>query len=79
MAPAALPSITDSGTVKLMFDSKLQDPFVSDAEAVEVDEETSAAIRRGLRDVEEGRLVTSDEVRKLMAQWTIKKRRPTGG
>jgi predicted transcriptional regulator len=52
-----------------MVDLKLQVP-VSDA--VEVDEETLAAIDRGIKDADEGRTVSIDEVRKMIPQWISK-------
>jgi predicted transcriptional regulator len=47
------------------------DPMVSTDE-VEVDKETLAAIDRGIRAADEGRLVSSEEVRKLISQWISK-------
>jgi predicted transcriptional regulator len=47
------------------------DPMVSTDE-VEVDKETLAAIDRGIRAADEGRLVSSEEVRKLIPQWISK-------
>ena len=44
------------------------DPMVS-TEEVEVDAETAAALEEGIRAADEGRLVSSDEVRKLIPQW----------
>jgi len=37
-----------------------------------VDAETLAAIDRGIKDVDEGRTVSLDEVRKLIPQWISK-------
>jgi predicted transcriptional regulator len=48
------------------------DPMVSNEEEVEVDFETSTAIERGIRAADEGRVVTSDEVRKLIPRWISK-------
>jgi predicted transcriptional regulator len=41
-------------------------------EEVAVDAETLAAIDRGIKDVDEGRTVSLDEVRKLIPQWISK-------
>ena len=43
--------------------------MVDTEEEVEVDAETAAAIDRGLRAADEGRVVSSEEVRKLIPQW----------
>lgn len=48
---------------------RIVDPMVSTEEEVEVDSETAAAIDRGIRAAEEGRVVSSEEVRKLVRQW----------
>jgi len=48
------------------------DLFVSTEEAVEVDAETAAAIERGIRAADEGKVVSSDEVRKLIPEWISK-------
>lgn len=48
------------------------DPLVSTDEEVEVDAQTAAAIDRGLREVEEGKLIPADEVRKLLPKWKEK-------
>ena len=47
------------------------DPMVS-TEEVEVDTRTLAAIDRGILAADEGRLVSSEEVRKLIPQWISK-------
>ena len=44
----------------------LNDPMPVD---LEEDEETLAAIDEGLRDCEAGRVVSSEDVRKLLPQW----------
>jgi len=41
-------------------------------EGVELDPDASRAIERGLKAADEGRLVSSDEVRKLIPQWISK-------
>jgi predicted transcriptional regulator len=46
-----------------MVDLKLQVPATDD---VEVDAETLAAIDRGIRDADEGRTISIDEVRKMI-------------
>jgi predicted transcriptional regulator len=52
-----------------MVDLKLQVPATDD---VEVDAETLAAIDRGIKDADEGRTVSIDEVRKMIPQWISK-------
>ena len=52
-----------------MVDLKLQEPV---SEAVEVDAETLAAVRRGEEAAEEGRTVPLEEVRKMVPQWISK-------
>jgi predicted transcriptional regulator len=49
-----------------MVDLKLQVPAT---ETVEVDAKTLAAIDRGIKDADEGRIVSIDEVRKLIPKW----------
>ena len=46
-----------------MVDLKLQVPATDD---VEVDAETLAAIDRGIKDADEGRTISIDEVRKMI-------------
>ena len=41
-------------------------------EGVVVDTETSAAIKRGIRDADEGRTISIDEVRQMVPQWISK-------
>ena len=48
------------------------DLFVSTEEAVEVDAETAAAIERGIKEADEGRTVSLDEVRKMIPEWISK-------
>jgi predicted transcriptional regulator len=48
------------------------DPMVSSGEYVEVDGEAAAGIERGIRAADQGQLVSSDEVRKLVLQWISK-------
>jgi predicted transcriptional regulator len=48
------------------------DVMVDTGEEVEVDAETVAAIDRGLRAADEGRGVSSEEVRKLIPLWISK-------
>jgi predicted transcriptional regulator len=42
----------------------------------EEDEETLAAIDRGIRDADEGRTVSLDEARKMIPQWIAKSASP---
>ena len=48
------------------------DLFVSTEEEVEVDAETAAAIERGIKDADEGRTFSVDEVRKMIPEWISK-------
>ena len=52
-----------------MADLKLEQPETTE---VEVDEETLAAIDRGLKAAEEGRSVPLDEVREMIPRWISK-------
>lgn len=52
-----------------MVDLKLQEPATDE---VEVDAGASAAIERGIKAAEEGRVVPVEEVRKLIPQWISK-------
>ena len=54
-----------------MAEANPTDPFVSTDE-VEVDQETLSAIDRGIRAADEGRVVSSEEVRRLIPQWIAK-------
>ena len=45
------------------------DLFESTEDEIEVDVETAAAIERGIKAADEGRAVSSEEVRKLIPQW----------
>ena len=51
-----------------MADGKAIDPLVSSEQEVEVDAET-AAIERAIRAADQGRIVSAEEVRKLIPQW----------
>ena len=55
-----------------MVDGKAIDPLVSSEPEVEVDTETAAAIERALRAADQGRVVSAEEVRKLIPQWISK-------
>jgi len=52
-----------------MIDLKLEIPVTDE---VEVDAQTLAAIDRGIKDANEGRTVSIEEVRKLIPQWISK-------
>ncbi|MBI1789106.1 MAG: hypothetical protein HYR60_16365 [Acidobacteria bacterium] len=52
-----------------MIDLKLQVPVT---DKVEVDAGTLAAIDRGIKDADEGRIVPIDEVRKMIPKWISK-------
>ncbi len=52
---------------------KPHNPLVSEEEAVEVGRETGAAIERGIRAADDGRVISSDDVRKkLLNEWNSK-------
>ena len=53
----------------------LEDP---PAVVEEMDEQTLALIEQGIRDADEGRVVSSEEVRKLLPQWIAKSSTRTG-
>jgi predicted transcriptional regulator len=55
-----------------MGELKPADPFASNEEEVEVDEETLAAIDRGIKAADEGRSVPLEEVRKMIPEWIAK-------
>jgi predicted transcriptional regulator len=55
-----------------MDNKKPFDLFAANEEEVEVDAETLAAIDRGIKDADEGRTVSSDEVRKMIPKWIAK-------
>ena len=59
-----------------MADAKAIDPLVSSEQEVEVGAETTAAIEQGIRAADEGRVVPSKEVRKLIPQWISKSSTP---
>jgi predicted transcriptional regulator len=47
----------------------MRDPMVSTKEAVEVDAQTAAAIDRGICAADEGRVVSTEDVRNLIPRW----------
>ena len=51
-----------------MGNGKPIDPLVFTEQEVEVDAETAAAIERGIRAADEGRVVSAEEVRRLIPQ-----------
>lgn len=52
-----------------MADTPVTNPLISTEPEVEVGAETAAAIERGIRAAEEGRVVPAEEVRQLIPQW----------
>jgi len=57
---------------KTMADTKRVDPLVSNEQELEIDAATAAAIARGIRAADEGRVVSAEEVRKLTQKWISK-------
>ena len=55
-----------------MGEMKPADRFTSTEEEVEVDEATLAAIDRGIKAADEGRVVPLEEVRRRMQEWHTK-------
>jgi len=55
-----------------MIDPKTVDPFISTEEEIQVDAETAAAIEKGIEAADEGRVVSSEQVRKLIPEWISK-------
>ena len=55
-----------------MGEMKPADQFTSTEEEVEVDEETLAAIDRGIKAADEGRVVPLEEARRRMQEWHTK-------
>jgi len=55
-----------------MIDPEIVDPFVSTEEEIEVDASTAAAIEKGIEAADEGRVVSSEQVRKLIPEWISK-------
>ena len=55
-----------------MGEMKPADQFTSTEEEVEVDEATLAAIDRGIKAADEGRVVPLEEVRRRMQEWNTK-------
>jgi hypothetical protein len=59
-----------------MAEVKPDDLFVSTEEEVEVDAETAAEIELGIKDADEGRTFSLDEVRKMIPEWISKSSTP---
>jgi predicted transcriptional regulator len=55
-----------------MGEAKPADKFTSTEEELEVDEETLAAIDRGIKAADEGRVVPLEEIRRRMQEWHTK-------
>jgi len=55
-----------------MADVEPPDPLFSTEEEIELDAETAVAIDRGIRAADEGKCLSSDEVRKLIPVWISK-------
>jgi len=61
------------GSVKGMSEAHIPDVFEAPYDPYEPeDQETLDAIDRGIRAAEEGRFVTSEEARRLVAEWISK-------
>jgi len=59
-----------------MADVQRVHPLVSSEPEFEVDAKTAAAIEQGIRAADEGRVVPSEEVRKLILKWISKSSAP---
>ena len=57
-------------------DPLVADSLVSSNEEFVLDEETATAVDAGIRAADEGRLIASDEVRKLVKVWTSRSSTP---
>jgi predicted transcriptional regulator len=55
-----------------MGETKPADAFCSTEEEIGVDEQTLAAIDRGIKAADEGRVVPLEEVRRRMQEWQTK-------
>jgi predicted transcriptional regulator len=55
-----------------MGEAKPADKFTSTEEELEVDEETLAAIDRGIKAADEGRVVPLEEIRRRLQEWHTK-------